>query len=150
MYYHNNFQFISLVRRMWRSTFVPETISRRSIRLELTDRTCWKTQLLQTNLTGPGRLFFHELNSLSLVRLIKSSAFGIGLTRYRVTVFSNTRLTLSGFLLSSSLSVLSLNFKSLFSLQRCFGTKSSKVRTSGSKFLNLGLLCSRSSIIREL
>ena len=150
MYYHNNFQFIGLVRRMWRSTFVPETISRRSIRLEQTDRTCWKTQLLQTNLTGPGRLFFHESNSLSLVRLIKSSAFGIGLTRYRVTVFSNTCLILSGFLLSSSLSVLLLNFKSLFSLQRCFGTKSSKVRTSGSKFLNLGLLCSRSSVIREL
>ena len=37
---HANFVFTSLVRRIWRSTFVPETIFRRSIRLKQTDRTC--------------------------------------------------------------------------------------------------------------
>ena len=86
--------------------------------------------------------------SLSLVLLIKSSAFGLGLTRYRVTLFSNTRLDHSvAILLSSSLSVLSLNFKSPFLLQRSFDDKSSKARTSSSNLLNLGLLCSRFSVI---
>ena len=36
--------FISLVRRIWRLTIVQETIVRRSIRLEGSDRTSWTIQ----------------------------------------------------------------------------------------------------------
>ena len=42
--HYTNFSFISLVRRIWRSTFGLETIFRRSIRLKQTDRTCWTIQ----------------------------------------------------------------------------------------------------------
>ena len=38
--YQTSFYYISLVRRMLRSTFVPETISRR----KQTDGTCWTIQ----------------------------------------------------------------------------------------------------------
>ena len=43
-HYHTNFKFISLVCRMWRSTFVPKAIFRRFIHLRQTDRTCWTIQ----------------------------------------------------------------------------------------------------------
>ena len=46
IHHHKTFLFISLVRRMWRSTFVPEPIFRRSIRQKHTDRTCWTIQTL--------------------------------------------------------------------------------------------------------
>ena len=57
----------------------PETIFRRSVRLKQTDRTCW---MIQTHLDEPNwarRQIFYELNSLSLVRLMKSSTFRLGL-----------------------------------------------------------------------
>ena len=74
MHYHTNFQFISLVRHIWRSTFVLETIFRRSfIRLKQTDRTCWTIQTHSDELNRARRQTFHELNSISLVYLIKIS-----------------------------------------------------------------------------
>jgi len=57
---------ISLVLRMWRTTFVPETIFRRSIRLEQTDKTCWTIQTHSDELNWARRRTFHELNSLRL------------------------------------------------------------------------------------
>ena len=40
-----------------------------------------RSKLIQTNLTEPDiELGFHELNSLSLVRLMKSSTYGPGLS----------------------------------------------------------------------
>ena len=71
---------ISFDRRMWKSTFVPETIFRRSIRLEQTDRTCWTIQTHSDELNWARRRTFHEVNSISLVRLMKMSTFGLGLT----------------------------------------------------------------------
>ena len=65
---------------MWKSTFVPATIFRRSIRLKQTDRTYWTIQTHSDELNRDRRRNFHELNSLSLIRLIKGSTFGIGLT----------------------------------------------------------------------
>ena len=70
----------SLDRRMWKSTFVPETIFRRFIRLEQTDRTCWKIQTHSDELNWARRRTFHEVNSISLVRLMKISTFGLGLS----------------------------------------------------------------------
>ena len=79
--------FISLVRRMWRSSFVPEMIFTRSIRLKQTDGTCWARWTIQTHLdelNWDRRRTFYELNSLtvSLVHLMKSSTFALGLTVY--------------------------------------------------------------------
>lgn len=48
--------------------------------LKQTDRICCKIQTLSDELNWARRRTFHELNSLSLVRLIKSSMFGSGLT----------------------------------------------------------------------
>ena len=48
--------------------------------LKQTDRTCCKIQTLSDELNWTRRRTFHELKSLSLVRLIKSSMFGSGLT----------------------------------------------------------------------
>ena len=85
-HYHTKFWFINLVRRMWRSTFVPETIFRRSIRLKKTDRTCRTIQTHSDELNWPRRRNFRELNSLSLARLTKSSTFGVGLKALMATV----------------------------------------------------------------
>ena len=74
--------FLSLVRRMWKSTFVPETIFRRSIRLRQTGTTCWKIQTYSDELNWARRRIFHELKSQTLVRLMKSSTFGQGLRYY--------------------------------------------------------------------
>ena len=65
---------------MGRSTFVPKTIFRRSIRLKQMDSTFWTIQTHSDELNWARRRTFHELNSLSLVRLLKSSKFGLGLT----------------------------------------------------------------------
>ena len=51
---------------MWRSTFVPET-----------DRTCWTIQTHSDQLYWARRRTFHELNSLSFLRPMKSSTFGL-------------------------------------------------------------------------
>ena len=66
---------------MWTSTDLPETIFRCSIRLLQTDTTCWTIQIHSDKLNGARRRTFHELNSLSLFRLMKSSTFGLGLTK---------------------------------------------------------------------
>ena len=50
---------------MWRSTFVPETIFRRCIRLKDTERTCWTIQTHWDDFNWARRRTFHELNSLS-------------------------------------------------------------------------------------
>ena len=62
------FLCISLVRRMWRLTFVSETIFTRSIRLKQTDRTCWTIQTHADKLNWARRRTFHELNSLGSSR----------------------------------------------------------------------------------
>ena len=74
--------FPEIVRRMWSSTFVPETIFRRSFSLNQTDRKCWtigshsdeRTRLSKTS------NFSWTYNSLSLVGLMKSLTFGLGLS----------------------------------------------------------------------
>ena len=53
-------------RRMWRSTFVWETILRRSIRLKQTDRTCWTIQTHSDELSWARRRTFHELKVAQL------------------------------------------------------------------------------------
>ena len=58
---------------MYRSTFVPETIFRRSIRLEQTGTTYWKIQTYSDERNWARRRIFHELKSQPLVRLMKSS-----------------------------------------------------------------------------
>ena len=73
------FLIISLVLCMWRSTFVPETIFRRSIRLKQTNRTCWTIQTHLDELNWARRRTFLEVNSIILVHLKKSSTFGLGL-----------------------------------------------------------------------
>ena len=50
---------------MWRSTFVPETIFRRCIRLKHTERTCWTIQTHWDDFNWATCRTFHELNSLS-------------------------------------------------------------------------------------
>ena len=82
----NFFYYISLIRHIWSSTFVPETMFRRPIRLKQTDRTSWT---IQTHSNWARRRTFHELNSLSLVRLIKSSTFDLGLTRAQSKLISS-------------------------------------------------------------
>ena len=62
------FLCISLVCRMWRLTFVSETIFTRSIRLKQTDRTCWTIQTHADKLNWARRRTFHELNSLGSSR----------------------------------------------------------------------------------
>ena len=47
---------------MWRSTFVPETIFGRPIRLKQTDRTCWTIQTHSDELNWARRRTFHELS----------------------------------------------------------------------------------------
>ena len=76
IHYHTIFSFISAVRLMWRSTFVPgkRFWSLRFIRLMQTDRTC------SDELNWARRRPFHEFNSLGLVRLMKSSTFGLVLS----------------------------------------------------------------------
>ena len=53
--YHPNFYVVNLVRRMWRSTFVPETIFRRSVCLKQTDKTCWTIQTYSDELNWARR-----------------------------------------------------------------------------------------------
>ena len=65
---------------MWRSTDLPETIFTRCIRLKQADTTCW-IQIHSDELNWARRPTFHELNSLSLFRLVKSLTFGLGLTK---------------------------------------------------------------------
>ena len=65
-----------LVRRMWRS-IVPDTIFRCFIRLKQKDRTCWTIQTHSDGRNWARRRHFHELNSLSLVCLIKSLTLGL-------------------------------------------------------------------------
>ena len=65
---------------MWRSTFIPETIFRRFIRLKQTETTCWTIPTHSYELNWAKRRTFHDLNSLSLVRLMKRLTFGQGLT----------------------------------------------------------------------
>ena len=95
VHYHTNFIFISLVCRIWRSTFLTETMFRCSIRPKQlrpsqhppththththtqTDRTGWKTH--SDELNKARRRTFDEANSLSLVRFLKSSTCGLGL-----------------------------------------------------------------------
>ena len=79
MHYHTNFIFISLVCRIWRSTFLTETIFRCSIRPKQTDRTSWTIQTHSDELKRARCRTFHEVNSLSLVRFLKSSTCGLGL-----------------------------------------------------------------------
>ena len=59
--------------------FVPETIFRRSIHPKQTDRTCWTIQTHSDKLNWARRQTFHELNSLNVVPLMKSSTFGLSL-----------------------------------------------------------------------
>ena len=63
---------------MWRSVGPGENF-RRSIRLEQSDRTCWTIQTHSEELNWASRRTFHEINLLRLVRLTKSSTFGLGL-----------------------------------------------------------------------
>ena len=79
---------------MWRSTFVPETIFRRSIRPKQTDRTGWTIWTHSDELNWAGRRTFHQHNSLSLVRLMKSSTFGLGLSPSRSCNYPLQRLTI--------------------------------------------------------
>ena len=79
MHYHTNFMFISLVCRIWRSTFLTEMIFRCSIRPRQKDRTSWTIQTHSDELNRARGRTFHEVNSLSLVRFLKSSTCGLGL-----------------------------------------------------------------------
>ena len=79
---------------MFKSTFAPETIFRRSIRLKWRDRTCWTIQTHSDKLTWVRRKTFLELNSLSLVRFLKSSMFGLAL---RATTMTTAKLKLKPF-----------------------------------------------------
>ena len=67
---------------MWRSTFVPETIFRRSLRLKQTDRTCWTIQ------THSDELMITWARSRTSVRLTKISSFGLGLSHDKPIVHS--------------------------------------------------------------
>ena len=69
IHYHTNFRFISLVCRVWRSTFVLETIFRCSIRLKLPDRTCW-TLTHSDEPSRARRRTFHGLNSPKFISLL--------------------------------------------------------------------------------
>ena len=51
-----------------------------SFPLKQTDRMCWTIQTHSDKLNWARRHTFHELNSLSFFRLMKSSTFGLGLT----------------------------------------------------------------------
>ena len=74
---------------MWSSTFVPETIFRRSLRLKQTDRRFWTIQTHSDELNWARSRTFHELNWLSLVLLMKSSSFGLGVIEADVQLFMN-------------------------------------------------------------
>ena len=88
-HYHKNFKFISLVRRIWRSTLVPETISRRCIQ---TFRTCWTTRFHLGELNWSRRQLFMTLTVLvwfvswKLRRLAKAT----GHLRTKPDVFETT------------------------------------------------------------
>ena len=88
-HYHKNFKFISLVRRIWRSTLVPETISRRCIQ---TFRTCWTTQFHLGELNWSRHQLFMTLTVLvwfvswKLRRLAKAT----GHLRTKPDVFETT------------------------------------------------------------
>ena len=75
IHFHTNFQFISLVCRMWRSTFFYlETIFRRSISLKQTNRTCCMSQTHSDELKWARcRTQFHELTSLISITKFGSS-----------------------------------------------------------------------------
>ena len=77
-------QFI--LREDWRSSV---TIFRRSIRLKQTDRTRWTIQAHTDELNWERRRNFHDLNSLSLIRLMKCSTFGLGLSSRHVFLESS-------------------------------------------------------------
>ena len=62
------------------STFVPKIILRCFICLKQMDRMCWTIQIHSDELNWARRRTFHELNSLSLVFLMKSSTFGLCLS----------------------------------------------------------------------
>ena len=64
---------------MWRSTFFPPTIFRRYIRLKQMNRTCLAIQTHPGELNWAGRRTFHELISLTLVRLMQCLTFGLAL-----------------------------------------------------------------------
>ena len=70
IHYHTNFRFISLVCRVWRSTFVRETIFRCSIRLKLPDRTCWTILTHSDEPSRARRRTFHGLNSPKFISLL--------------------------------------------------------------------------------
>ena len=57
---------------------VPEKIFRRSISLEQTVGTCWTIQTHLNELNGARPGTFHELSSLTLVRLMNSTTFSLG------------------------------------------------------------------------
>ena len=78
---------------MWRSTFVPETIFKRFIRLKQTVRTGWTIQTHSDELNNwARRRTFHERNSLSLLCLMKRSTFRLGLNHCEewVDIISNS------------------------------------------------------------
>ena len=67
-------KFITLVRRVWGSTFVLEMIFRRSICLKLTDRMWWTIRTHSEELNWARRQTFYKLNS-------RSSSFGLSIDR---------------------------------------------------------------------
>ena len=89
-HYQTNFKFLFVrdVRRMGSSTFVPETI----LRHKQTDGTCWTIQTRSDELNWARGRSYHEPNSLSLVRLMKSSTFSLGLSQ-QIKMFSDPFLT---------------------------------------------------------
>ena len=127
------FSFISLARCVWRSTSVPETTFTPSIRLKQMDTTCWTIQIHSDKLNWARRPTFHELNSLSLFRLMKSSTFGPGLTKknLKLGIF-----TLQNFI--------SLSFKWYYIiLETKFGAFDAK----GSLHCSLLLVCNKCSLL---
>ena len=79
---------------MFKSAFPPETIFRRSFCLKWTDRTCWTIQTHSDEFNWARRKTFHEFNSLSLVRFMKGSTFGLGL---RATTMATAKPKLKPF-----------------------------------------------------
>ena len=65
---------------------------RRSIRLKQMDRTCWTIQTHSDELKLARRWTLPELNSLSLVRLMKSSTFDLG----QSAIYGNGRQYING------------------------------------------------------
>ena len=106
---------------MFKSTFPPETIFRRSFCLKWTDRTCWTIQTHSDEFNRARRKTFHEFNSLSLVRFMKGSTFGLGL---RATTMATAKPKLKPFKITTlhvndSLSHVSYRPQRYFPM-RCF------------------------------